>query len=72
MGVVVDVGVEVVTEEEGEDKVKVKVEGEVIKVGDKTQEVRLTPNTRPRDMLTCPRSRPASGTGPMGNPLIFV
>ena len=72
VGVVEDVGVVVVEVEEA----KVKEEGEVIKeireVKEEETRVRDIPGTRPRDMRTCPRSRPASGTGPMAKVLISV
>ena len=59
-------------------RIKVRVQAEVrirIKIVIIRVRVRAmedTPGIRPPDTRTCPRSSPASGTGHMGNQLIFV
>ena len=47
-------------------------EAKIVVVEARVEEVQVTQDTRPSAMLTCPRSRRASGTGPLGSRLIFV
>ena len=47
-------------------------EAKIVVVEARVEEVQVTQDTRPSAMLTYPRSRRASGTGPSGSRLIFV
>ena len=47
-------------------------EAKIVVVEARVEEVQVTQDTRPSAMLTYPRSRRASGTGPLGSRLIFV
>ena len=51
---------------------KIKVSQAKVKIRVRIKEATATRGTGPPGMRTCPRSSPASGTGPMGNLHIFV